>query len=101
MSHCLAFLQTAASPWWDYPGLELWKFVNLGIFVLGLMYLIKRPLSDAFRARREAIRRELAAARNERDQALMRLTAVEDRLKGLDAEVHALEEQSKLQAKAE
>lgn len=101
MVNCLAFFDSAAAPWWDYPGLELWKFVNLGIFVLGMLYLIKRPLSEAFRTRRETIRRELAEAREERDQALSKLGAVEERLRGLDAEVQGLAEQSKLQAQAE
>lgn len=91
----------SASPWWDYPGLELWKFVNLGIFVLALLYFVKRPLSDAFRSRRETIRRELAEAQQERDLALSKLAAVEERLRGLDSEVAALQEQSKLQAEGE
>jgi len=96
-----ALRDDSVSPWWDYPGLELWKFVNLGIFVLALLYFVKRPLSDAFRSRRETIRRELAEAQQERDRALSKLAAVEERLRGLDSEVAALHEQSKLQAEAE
>jgi F-type H+-transporting ATPase subunit b len=101
MVNFIAFLQNPASPWWDYPGLELWKFVNLGIFILGLLYFIQRPLGDAFKARQESIRRELETARKERDEALSKLKAVEDRLRGLDSEVAALEEQAGIQAKAE
>ena len=95
-----ALLETSP-PWWDYPGLELWKFVNLGIFVLGMMYIVKRKVSDAFRERGETIRRELVEAKQERDQALARLAEVEARLKTLDGEVAALHEQSQLQAEAE
>jgi F-type H+-transporting ATPase subunit b len=96
-----SFAANSTPPWWDYPGLEVWKFVNLGIFILGLLYFVKRPLSEAFRSRREAIRRELAEAKSERDQALAKLAVVEERLRGLDSEVAALQEQSKIQAQTE
>ncbi len=95
-----ALLETAPH-WWDYPGLELWKFLNLAIFVLGMMYFVKRKISEAFRERGETIRRELVEARQERDEALARLAAVEARLKTLDGEVAALHEQSQSQAEAE
>ena len=95
-----ALLETAP-PWWDYPGLELWKFLNLIIFVLALMYFVKRKITEAFRERGETIRRELVEARQERDEALAKLAAVEARLKTLDGEVAALHEQSELQAEAE
>jgi len=96
-----SFVENPAPPWWDYPGLEVWKFVNLGLFILGLLYFIKRPVSEAFRLRRETIRRELAEAQRERDQALAKLAVVEERLRGLDSEVAALQEQSRVQAQAE
>ena len=95
------FFDNSTSPWWNYPGLELWKFVNLGIFTLGMLYLIQRPLSDAFRLRRETIRRELAEAKRERDEALSKLAAAEERVRGLDAEVEALHQQSRLQGRTE
>jgi F0F1-type ATP synthase membrane subunit b/b' len=97
----IAFIENPAPPWWDYPGLELWKFFNLGIFILGLLYFVKQPLGEAFRGRQEAIRRELAKARQDRDEALAKLQAMDDRLKGLDSEVAALQQQSRLQAEAE
>lgn len=97
----LSLIEDTAAPWWNYPGLEVWKFVNLGIFILGLLYFVKRPLSEAFRARRESIQRELADAQKERDEALAKLAVVEGRLRGLDSEVLALQEQSKIQAQSE
>ena len=59
----------AEPPWWDYPGFELWKFINLGIFVLVLVYVLtkKVKLGEAFRSRRENIKSELAKARQERE----------------------------------
>jgi len=101
MNGFFAFFEPLTSPWWDYPGLELWKFVNLGIFVLGMLYLVKRRVSDAFRMRAEAIRQQLADARAERDEALSKLASVEARLAGLDYEVKAYEEQTRIQIRAE
>ena len=87
--------------WFDYPGLELWKFINLSIFVVVMVYLLRRPLSDAFRSRREGIRRDLLKAQEERDQALAKLAEVESRLARLDSEVATIQEQSKAEAEAE
>src|SRR5438445_10342810 len=87
--------------WFDYPGLELWKFINLSIFVVVMVYLLRRPVSDAFRSRREGIRRDLLKAQEERDQALAKLAEVESRLARLDSEVATIQEQSKAEAEAE
>ena len=39
--------------WWDYPGFELWKFINLAIFVALLVFIFKKwNLREAFRTRR-------------------------------------------------
>ena len=89
--------------WWNYPGFELWKFVNLGIFVAILTYLATRKLKlgEAFRTRRETIRRELERAQQERDTAVAKLKEVEERLARLDAEVSVIKEESKREAAEE
>jgi F-type H+-transporting ATPase subunit b len=89
--------------WWDYPGFELWKFVNLGIFVLGLLYLLTRKvkLGAAFNSRRDSIRSELARAQQERDAAVAKLKEVEESLAKLDSEVAAIKEQSRREAEEE
>ena len=46
----------------NIPGFEAWKFLNLAIFVGLLVYLVKKPLTDAFKAKREAIRADLIKA---------------------------------------
>lgn len=86
--------------WWDYPGLELWKFVNLALFAGGLIYVLtkKVKLGVAFRTRRETIKRELEQAQQQRDAAIAKLKEVEDRLARLDGEVSAIREQSKREA---
>ncbi|MBA3805656.1 MAG: ATP synthase F0 subunit B [Acidobacteria bacterium] len=90
-----------AAPWWNQRGLELWKFVNLFLFVGALVYILRRPVSDALRARREGIRRELMRAQEERDAANAKLEEVEARLARLDAEVMIVREQSRREAEEE
>lgn len=89
------------APWWNQPGLELWKFVNLFLFVGALVYILRRPVSDALRARREGIRRELMRAQEERDAANAKLEEVEARLARLDAEVMIVREQTRREAEEE
>src|SRR5437870_13727211 len=85
--------------WWDYPGFELWKFINLAIFVAALVFVLKKAnLREAFRTRRETIRRDLDRAQQERDAAVAKLKEVEERLARLDSEVAKIQEQSKREA---
>ena len=72
--------------WLNIPGFEAWKFLNLGIFVAIMVYLLKKPLTEAFKAKREAIRADLIKAEQERQNALAQLTSVEAKLVGLDSE---------------
>ncbi|HZH34572.1 MAG TPA: ATP synthase F0 subunit B [Pyrinomonadaceae bacterium] len=85
----------------NYPGFEAWKFINLFVFVAVLVYLLKKPLSTAFKTRREAIRQDLIKAQQERDAAMAKLSEVEARLGNLNAEAAAIREQSKREAEAE
>lgn len=90
-----------ATPWWDYPGLEFWKFVNLFLFAGLMIYLLKRPLSAALIARRESIKIQLITAQKERDEALAKLGEVQSRLGKLESEVATIQEHSKSEAEAE
>jgi F-type H+-transporting ATPase subunit b len=93
-----------SNPWWNYPGLELWKFANLIIFIGAAFYLHHRfgnPIREALRSRGEAIKRDLIKAREERDEALAKLAEVESRFAGLDAEVAKVRERAKAEAAAE
>jgi F-type H+-transporting ATPase subunit b len=92
------------NPWWHYPGLELWKFVNLAVFIAGAIYLHRRfgrPVSEALRARGEGIKLELQRAREEKAQALAKLAEVEEKIKLMDREASSIREQAKLEAAAE
>ena len=98
-----AILSFEEPHWWDYPGLELWKFVNLALFAGALIYVLtkKVKLGEAFKTRRETIKQELARAQQERDAALTKLKEVEERLARLDGVVSTIREQSKREAAEE
>jgi F-type H+-transporting ATPase subunit b len=87
--------------WWNYPGLELWKFLNLILFLGVLVYFLRRPMSDAFRGRREAIRHDLLRAQQERDAAIKKLQEVEAKLERLDVEILAIKERAAREAAEE
>jgi len=90
---------------WDhylnYPGFELWKFINLALFVYLIVYLAKKPLSEAFKARRDVIRAELIRAEEEKKAALDRLTSVEAKLVGVESEKAAILKHAREEAEAE
>ncbi len=48
--------------YFNYPGFELWRFFNLAVLVDIIIYLLKKPLSESFKAKRELIRAELIKA---------------------------------------
>ncbi|HEX8737040.1 MAG TPA: ATP synthase F0 subunit B [Pyrinomonadaceae bacterium] len=77
---------TNADPYLNYPGFEAWKFINLAIFLAIMVYLLKKPLSSAFKAKREQIRAELIRAEQERKAAEARLIETESKLARLEAE---------------
>ena len=33
--------------WYNYPGLELWKFINLAIFTAAGIYVLRKPINQA------------------------------------------------------
>lgn len=85
----------------NIPGFELWKFINLGVFIIVLYLLLRKPLSAAFKAKREQIRAELIKAQQERDDAMKKLQDIEARLSMLDTEVAGIKEKAAADAEAE
>ena len=72
--------------WFNIPGFEAWKFVNLAIFIALMIYVAKKPLSAAFKGKREQIRAELIKAEAEKQAALAKLTTAEGKLAQLETE---------------
>lgn len=87
--------------WFNYPGLELWKFLNLAIFTAAAIYVLRRPISQALLARRESIKQEIVAAQTERERALAQVAEADALLSKLDNDVRAVHEQSRKEAEAE
>ena len=97
-----AWLAFEEARWWDYPGFELWKFINLAIFVVALIFALRKfGLPGLFRDRKETIKLELARAQQERDAALAKLKEVEERLGLLDTEVATIKDQAVREAAEE
>jgi F-type H+-transporting ATPase subunit b len=103
MIFALIFILSSDSPpWWDYPGFEVWKFVNLALFAGLMVYvLIKADIRGALRARGETIKAELEKARTERDAALAKLKEVEERLAGMSDQVSSINQRSKTEVEQE
>jgi F-type H+-transporting ATPase subunit b len=90
-----------ATEWYNYPGLELWKFANLAIFTGVGIYILRKPISQALQSRRGAIQQELINAQNERDQALGRVAEADSMLSGLDDDVRKVEQQAREEVTSE
>lgn len=87
--------------WFNYPGLELWKFLNLAIFTGAGIYVLRKPINQALLARREAIQQELIDAQQQREQALARVAEADSLLGRLEEDVHTIQEQAREEAKSE
>ncbi len=85
----------------NIPGFEAWKFLNLGVFIAVMVYLLKKPLSEAFKSKREEIRAELIKAEEEKQAALAKLTAAEAKLAQLETEKANIIQKAKGEAAAE
>jgi F-type H+-transporting ATPase subunit b len=96
-----ALVEGESAPWWNIPSFEAWRWLNLLIFVVVFVYILRRPVSQAMRARREGIRRDLMRAQEERNAAVAKLEEVQARLARLDAEVASVREQSEREAAEE
>ena len=87
--------------WYNYPGLEVWKFLNLAIFVAVGIYIMRRRISEALGARRDAIKQELVHAQEQKAQALAKMAEADSLLSRLDADVRTVQQQSRAEAESE
>lgn len=95
----LGFAEGAS--WFNYPGLELWKFLNLAIFLAFAIYVMRRRISEALGARREAIQQELLDAQETEARAVAKMAEADSLLSRLDTDVQAVREQSRQEAESE
>ena len=105
----LLFSETADGGTWSHiyheylniPGFESWKFLNLIVFLAILWYLLKKPLSEGFKAKREEIRSELIRAEEEKQAALLQLSEVDAKLAQVGAEKAEVIKHAKEESAAE
>lgn len=84
--------------YFNIPGFEIWKFINLAIFIY-LVYLWRRkPLTAAFKAKREQIRAELIKAEEEKQAALAKLASAEKKIAQLETEKASVLQKAKDEA---
>lgn len=95
----LAFAE--GTSWFNYPGLELWKFLNLAMFLTFAIYVMRRRISEALGARREAIKQELVQAHEQKAHALAKMAEADSLLGRLDTDVRTVNEQSRKEAESE
>jgi F-type H+-transporting ATPase subunit b len=95
----LAFAEGAT--WYNYPGLEAWKFLNLAIFTAIAIYILRKPISEALATRRDAIRQELVQAQQKKAEALAKLAEADSLLTRLDHEVRSVGENARQEAASE
>jgi F0F1-type ATP synthase membrane subunit b/b' len=97
----IIFAFAEGAPWYNYPGLELWKFFNLALFTAVGIYILRRPISAALATRRESIKQELVQAQETKARAVEKLAEADSQLSKLEMDVRTVHEQSRLEADAE
>ena len=97
----LASFREWLEPWFNYPGLEVWKFLNLAIFLAVAIFVLRKKINNLLLARREAIQQELLTAQAEREAALARVAEADDLLSRVDEHVSAIHKQATQEAEAE
>ena len=97
-------LLLASGEWleyFNYPGLEAWKFINLTIFTGAAIFLVRKKINEALIARGLVIKQEIATAQTEREQALAKLADAHNRLEGVNDAVRMIHDQSRQEATME
>jgi F-type H+-transporting ATPase subunit b len=87
--------------WLNYPGLELWKFMNLAIFTAAGIFILRKPISQALATRRGAIQQELVAAQQKRERAVAQVAEADNRLSRLHEAVRTVRQQADDEVRSE
>ena len=85
----------------NYPGLEIWKLLDLAIFLSAAMYILKKPIAHALASRRETIRKQILEAEQQRQRAAEKLAEAEAMLARLDQEVESVRKLAREEADLE
>jgi F-type H+-transporting ATPase subunit b len=85
----------------NYPGLELWKFLNLAIFITVGYVILRKPISGALAARGEKIKQELEKAKAEAEVASHQLAESESLLAHVEDDIKEIRVNVEQEADAE
>ena len=85
----------------NYPGLELWKFINLGVFLTAAIMILRKPIASALAARSESIRAEIQKAQDDKKAAELSLAEADVLFARLNADVNAVRDHALEEAKLE
>ena len=94
-------LLLSAESWFNYPGLEVWKFLNLAIFTTAAIFVLRKPISQALMSRRAGIQQDIASAHEERERALAKVAEADNLLSRVDDDVRIIHQQADQEVKAE
>jgi len=94
-------LLSVGESWFNYPGLEAWKFLNLAIFTTVAIFVLRKKINEALLARRDAIKQEIVSAQQEREKALAQVAEADNKLSHVVDDVRAVREQADEEAKSE
>ena len=97
----LAAEQAEATGLWTNP--TLWRVINLLIFVLILVYILRKKIriGQVFDDRAASIVKELEQAKRDKQEAQERLAELEARLAGLDQEIAQIRAEAELESARE
>ncbi len=94
--------EKAAKPESSEPRHELlFKTINFVILVGGLAYVLRKPVAEFFTSRSASIRKSLDEGRKALEASQAQLRVVEEKLKGLEAEIAAFKASALREMEAE
>ncbi len=85
----------------DATTVNIWKTINLTIFLVFLYVVLRKPISAFFQERFKTIRASLEHAAQEKAAASARLSEIDARLNKVDAEIAGIRTQAEAEAVAE
>ena len=85
----------------ESPRELVYKIINFVILVGGLGYLLRKPAAEFFRSRTASIQNSLDEGRKALDVSQAQLQAVEEKLRGLEAEIAAFKVSAAREMEAE
>jgi F-type H+-transporting ATPase subunit b len=93
--------ETAKEESSEPPHELLYKIINFAILVGGLGFVLRKPLAEFFSSRSASIQKSLDEGRKALEASQAQLKVVEEKLKGLEAEIAAFKSSAMREMEAE